>query len=84
MNTATASTRPDCLPEEILFQVQHSHWSLVEAIAIGDDLDLANALTDLTQDLECLQEDSPADFEYCAGSLTPAELVARHLMHLLG
>jgi len=84
MTTATALNRPACLPEEILSQVQHSHWALVEAIAIGDGLDLANALADLTQDIECLQEDYPADFEYAAGSSTPAQLVARHLAHLLG
>lgn len=84
MTTATALSRPACLPEGILLQVQHSHWPLVEAIAIGDDRDVANALKDLTQALERLQEDSPAGFEYCAGSLTPAQLAARHLVHLLG
>jgi hypothetical protein len=84
MTTTTAPTRPACLPEKILLQVQHSHWALVEAIAIGDGLDLANALADLTQDIECLEEDHPADFEYVTGSSTPAQLVARHLAHLLG
>ena len=82
--TATAPARPACLPEGILSQVQHDHWALVEAIAIGDDLDLANALADLTQEIERLQDDHPADFEYVAGSSTPAQLVARHLVHLLG